>query len=117
MKSTATQSSNELLRPDRMTGYQDNMITKQHTQYKMGIFRPEQNEILQSTFLNASNASLKENCCILILISLKFVPGGTNDIKSAMFQVMAWCHHALNIISYPLFADADTGIHPHAASQ
>ena len=29
------------------------------------------------------------------------------------------CLHALpsDIISYPLFADADTGIYPHAASQ
>ena len=27
------------------------------------------------------------------------------------------CSHDLNIISYPLFADADTGIYPHVASQ
>ena len=28
-----------------------------------------------------------------------------------------WCILQWNIISYPLFADVDTGIHPHAASQ
>ena len=34
---------------------------------------------------------LNENVRILIQISLKFIPRGSNDNKSALFQVMAWC--------------------------
>ena len=34
---------------------------------------------------------LNENVRILIHISLKFVPRGSNDNKSALVQVMAWC--------------------------
>ena len=33
---------------------------------------------------------LNENECILIQISLKFVPKGSIDNKSALIQVMAW---------------------------
>ena len=34
---------------------------------------------------------MNEKCCILIRISLKFVPNGPIDNKSSLFQVMAWC--------------------------
>ena len=40
-------------------------------------------EIFKCIFLN-------ENVRISIQISLKFVPGGSNDNKSAIVQVMAW---------------------------
>ena len=33
---------------------------------------------------------MNENFCILILISLKFVPKGSIDNKPALVQVMAW---------------------------
>ena len=32
-----------------------------------------------------------ENVRLLIQISVKFVPRGSNDNKSALVQVMAWC--------------------------
>ena len=35
---------------------------------------------------------LKENGCILIEISLKFVLQGPIDDMSPLVQVMAWCH-------------------------
>ena len=34
---------------------------------------------------------MNETVCISNQISLKFVPGGPNNNKSALFQVMAWC--------------------------
>ena len=34
-----------------------------------------------------------------------------------LFRHVVWLWYILNIISCPLFADADTGIYPHAASQ
>ena len=34
---------------------------------------------------------LNQNLCILIKISLKFVPKGLIDNKSSLVQVMAWC--------------------------
>ena len=39
--------------------------------------------------------------------------------NSVICHKFTWCFFVilLNIISYPLFADADTGIYPHAASQ
>ena len=40
-------------------------------------------DIFKSIFMN-------EKFCILILISLKFVPKGLIDYKSALVQVMAW---------------------------
>ena len=46
-------------------------------------------EIFQRIFLN-------ENIRISIKISLKFVPRGSNDNKSALVQVMAWCHTSDN---------------------
>ena len=33
---------------------------------------------------------MNEKFCVLIKISLKFVPTGLNDNKTALFQVMAW---------------------------
>ena len=35
--------------------------------------------------------SMNEKFCILICISLKFVPKGPFDNKTALVQVMAWC--------------------------
>ena len=34
---------------------------------------------------------MNEKFCILITISVKFVPKGPIDNKSALVQVMAWC--------------------------
>ena len=34
-----------------------------------------------------------------------------------LFMLLVWTKLNQDIISYPLFADADTGIYPHAASQ
>ena len=34
---------------------------------------------------------MNEKFCILIQISLKFVPKGLIDNKTALVQVMAWC--------------------------
>ena len=34
---------------------------------------------------------MDEKICILISISLNFVPKGTIDNKSALVQVIAWC--------------------------
>ena len=34
---------------------------------------------------------LNENYCIVLQISLEFVPGGLIDAKSKLVQVMAWC--------------------------
>ena len=47
---------------------------------------------------------------------VEYCRGKPNDIMHSELQlsaVITWS----NIISYPLFADADTGIYPHAASQ
>ena len=38
---------------------------------------------------------VNENICILIKISLKFVPKGPIDNKAAMVQVMAWHRKAI----------------------
>ena len=35
--------------------------------------------------------SLNENFCILIQISMKFLPNGPTDNTPALFQIMAWC--------------------------
>ena len=46
---------------------------------------------------------------ILIWTSLKFVPKGPIDNKSAMVQVMAWCHTGSKPLPKPmvtLFTDA-----------
>ena len=54
----------------------------------VNILRPEQNghhsadDILKCIFLN-------ENVCILMKISLEFVPIGPTDSKSALVQVMS----------------------------
>ena len=39
------------------------------------------------------------------------------DVNVWSILYVTYCHAACNIISYPLFADADTGIYPHAALQ
>ena len=40
-----------------------------------------------------SNYFLYENWCVLIQMTLKIVPKGPVNNKSALFQIMAW-HHA-----------------------
>ena len=45
------------------------------------ILRPEQNEYHFADIISRLN-SLNQNNCILIRISLKFVPGDTNDNES-----------------------------------
>ena len=45
--------------------------------------------MLQMTFSSAFFSNGRS--CILIPISLKFVPKGPFDNKSVMVQVMAWC--------------------------
>ena len=52
---------------------------------------------------------LNENCFDLIEISLKFVPKGTINNKSALVQIMAWRRTGDNPLSEPrmsLFTDA-----------
>ena len=52
---------------------------------------------------------MNENFCILIQISLKFVPNGPIDNKSALVQVMAWCRTGNKPLPEPkltLFIDA-----------
>ena len=45
---------------------------------------------------------MKEKFCILILISLKFVPEGPIDNKSALVQVMAWRRKGNKPLSEPV---------------
>ena len=47
---------------------------------------------------------LNENCCILIEISLKFVPNGPIDNKPALVQVMAWHRIGLKPLYEPMMA-------------
>ena len=52
---------------------------------------------------------MSENSCILIEISLKFVPKGPVDNKAELIQVMAWCRSRDKLIPEPMlttFADA-----------
>ena len=51
---------------------------------------PEQNgcHLADDVF---KSISMNEKFCILIQISLKFVPKGPIDNKSALLRVMAWC--------------------------
>ena len=56
--------------------------------------------ILQTACWNPS--FLHENCCILIEISMKFVPKGPIDNMSAFVQVMAWCWSSHKPLSEPL---------------
>ena len=47
---------------------------------------------------------MNEKFCILILISLKFVPKGSNDNKSVLVQVMAWCQTGAKPLPEPMLA-------------
>ena len=38
-------------------------------------------------------------------------------VRACLYARVCVCVLCVGIISYPLFADADTGIYPHAASQ
>ena len=44
---------------------------------------------------------LYQNCCILLQISLTFVPKGSIDNKPALVQIMAWRQTANNPLSEP----------------
>ena len=55
------------------------------------LMNPEQNGRLPADSIFRC-IFLKENVCILIEISLKFVPEGLIDDMSAFNLVMAWCH-------------------------
>ena len=59
-------------------------------------------DIFKSIFMN-------EKFCISIQKSLKFVPKGTVDNKSALVQVMVWCQTDNNPLPEPMFTQlADT---------
>ena len=61
----------------------------------------------QTIFFNAF--FLNENFCVLIKISLKFVPKGPIDNKPALVQIMAWCQIGDKPLSAPMlnqFTDA-----------
>ena len=56
--------------------------------------------ISQKTFSNA--VFINENFCVLIPISLKFIPKGPIDNKSSLVQVMAWCQTGNKPLSEPM---------------
>ena len=45
---------------------------------------------------------LNEKLCILIQISLKFVPQGPIDIIPALVEIMAWCRPGDKPLSQPM---------------
>ena len=45
-----------------------------------------------------------ENCCVLIHISLKYVPKGPIDNNLALVQIMAWCQTGDKPLSEPMMA-------------
>ena len=47
---------------------------------------------------------LYENCCILILITLKYVPKGSIDNKPALIQIMTWYQTGKGPLSEPIRA-------------
>ena len=50
---------------------------------------------------------LNENVWISIEISLKFVPKGSVDYKSALVQIMAWCRAGDKPLSEPMMSCID----------
>ena len=63
--------------------------------------KPEQNgrHIADDTF---KWIFLIENCCILIKISLEFVPESLIHNKSALVKVMAWCQEGNKPLPEPM---------------
>ena len=53
---------------------------------------------------------LKENACISIKISLKFVPNGPINNISALVQIMAWCRPGDKPLSEPMMVRLPTHI-------
>ena len=58
--------------------------------------RPFADDIFKCILMN-------ENVCILIHISLKFVPKGSIDDKPALVQIMAWCRAGNKPLPEPMF--------------
>ena len=91
------------------------MLSHCQGEYHINSLRPKQNgrhlaaNIFKCIFLN-------ENICILIKISLKFVPRGPFDIKSALVHVMAWHQTGDKPLSEPMMACVADAYMSHSAS-
>ena len=73
--------------------------------------KPEQNgwHLTDDTF---KHILLNKNYCILIEISLKFVPKGPIDNNSALVEVMAWCRTGTKSLPQPMMTKfTNTNIH------